>query len=282
MPVDEPAERQVGLVLADVDGTLVTPDKRLTDATIEAVRSLGAAGIRFAVASGRPPRGLAMLVDPLAIDTPLSGFNGGLVVDRDLAMLEQRLLPAALVPEIAEAIRGFDLDLWCYRGADWLVTDLAAPHVATESAAVQFSPTLVPSLEAAALVTWPVVQLVGVSDDHGAVARAEAAVRERFGAEVSAARATPFYLDVTHPDANKGAVVRHLADRYAISPSRIAAVGDMPTDLAMFEACGLAIAMGNASEDVQRAADHVTASNDADGFALAVERFILHPPRTAT
>ena len=79
----------VQLVLSDVDGTLLTSDKVLTDATVDAVRALHDAGIRFTVTSSRPPQGLAMLIEPLAIDVPIGAFNGGLFVDSALRVIDQ-------------------------------------------------------------------------------------------------------------------------------------------------------------------------------------------------
>ena len=92
---------------------------------------------------------------------------------------------------------------------------------------------------------------------------------------MSAARSQPYYLDVTHPEANKGDVVRRLSKEMNIPASQIATIGDMPNDVLMFALSGLSIAMGNASPDVQRAARRVTDTNEHDGFALAVEKFIL-------
>jgi len=92
---------------------------------------------------------------------------------------------------------------------------------------------------------------------------------------VTAARSQPYYLDVTHPDANKGAVARYLSAKYGIPPEAMATIGDMPNDVLMFAHSGLSIAMGNASPEVQRAARRTTASNEDEGFASAVDRFIL-------
>jgi HAD superfamily hydrolase (TIGR01484 family) len=85
--------RKISLVLADVDGTLVTEQKVLTKRAQNAVSALQSAGIRFAITSGRPPRGMAMLFDALELDTPIAGFNGGLFVERDLTILDQRRCP---------------------------------------------------------------------------------------------------------------------------------------------------------------------------------------------
>ncbi len=114
-----------------------------------------------------------------------------------------------------------------------------------------------------------------MSDDFDAVTRASAAAGERFGDEVSAARSQPYYVDVTHPQANKGAVVRWLSSRCDIPTEQIATIGDMPNDVLMFAHSGLSIAMGNADREVQRAARRVADSNEQDGFAKAVERWVV-------
>jgi Cof subfamily protein (haloacid dehalogenase superfamily) len=262
----------IALVLADVDGTLVTPEKELTDRAIAAVGRLKEASIAFAVTSGRPPRGMAMLVQPLELELPLAAFNGGLYVRPDMSVIEERSIDADLVPDVIELLGKRGLDVWLYRGADWLVRDTGAPHIRKEADTVRFEPTVVQSFDG---IADGIAKIVGISDDLDAVAQAEAAARERFGDHVSAARSQPYYLDVTHPEANKGAVVRYLSRVYDVPPSRIATLGDQPNDVLMFAHSGLSIAMGNAGRDVQRAARRVTASNSEEGFALAIERFVL-------
>ena len=261
----------IRLLLSDVDGTLVTMDKVLTDRSIEAVHRLHEAGILFAVTSGRPPRGMSMLVEPLRLVSPLAAFNGGLVVDPDMAVVEQRVIPDDLIAPIIQLLGSFRLSVWVYRGADWFVHDLEGPHVQREALTVQFEPTIAESYEG----LTNVAKIVGVSDDHDAVASASASAHDTFGDHVSASRSQPYYLDVTHPDANKGGVVKFLSARYGIPTTEIATIGDMPNDVLMFAHSGLSIAMGNAGREVQRAARRVTTSNDEEGFAHAVDRFIL-------
>jgi Cof subfamily protein (haloacid dehalogenase superfamily) len=268
MSADDP----IRLLLSDVDGTLVTHEKVLTERSIEAVHKLRDAGIRFAVTSGRPPRGMAMLIEPLALETPIAAFNGGLVVEPDMTVVAEREIPAELVAPIIGLLERFELDVWVYRGADWLVRDLGGAHVAREAFTVQFQPTLVESFDD---VSGGVAKLVGVSDDHDAVAFASATAHDTFGEHVSAARSQPYYLDVTHPEANKGGVVKFLSAKYEIPEEQIATIGDMPNDVLMFARSGLSIAMGQSGREVHRAARRVTASNDDDGFAEAVDRFVL-------
>ena len=262
----------IRLVLSDVDGTLVRSDKSLSDRSIAAVQELHAAGIAFAVTSGRPPRGMSMLVEPLALESPIAAFNGGLIVEPDLSVIENRVVPDGLVSRAVELMESFELSAWLYRGPEWLVVDPDGPHVAHEAQTVQFEPTVVESFDG---LESGIAKIVGVSDDHDAVAAAATAANGEFGDRVSASRSQPYYLDVTHPLANKGAVARFLSARYAIPPEEIATIGDMPNDVLMFAHSGLSIAMGNADREVQRAARRVTTSNDDEGFANAVERFIL-------
>jgi Cof subfamily protein (haloacid dehalogenase superfamily) len=262
----------IRLVLADVDGTLVTPEKELTEGTIAAVAKLGEAGILFALTSGRPPRGMAMLIDPLNLTTPIAAFNGGVIADRDLQVLEQRVIDEALVGAIIEALASHHLDVWLYSGSDWYVQDRQGPHVDRETATVRFEPTVLESYDG---LHSEVAKLVGVSDDHDAVTTGADAVGERFGDHVSASLSQPYYVDVTHPDANKGYVAKYLATRYKLSTEELATIGDGPNDVLMFDHSGLSIAMGNAGPEVQRAARRVTKSNAQEGFAHAVEQFIL-------
>jgi Cof subfamily protein (haloacid dehalogenase superfamily) len=266
------SDQGIRLVLSDVDGTLVTTDKVLTDASVDAVRRLGDAGITFAVTSGRPPRGMSMLVEPLGLTTPIAAFNGGLFVDAAMRTIEQHALPPDVVPGVVSLLVDRGLDPWVYRGADWFVRDDGAAHVDREAWTVGFRPTVVSDLDG---IVDGVVKISGVSDDLDRVAAVEAEARTAFGDHVSAARSQDYYLDVTHPQANKGGVVRYLSARLGIPVDQIATIGDMPNDVLMFAHAGLSIAMGNASPEVQRAARRVTTTNDDEGFANAVERFVL-------
>ncbi len=255
-----------------MDGTLVTQDKVLTDGAVAAVHSLRRAGVLFAITSGRPPRGMEMLVEPLQLDSPLAAFNGGLMVDEDLAVLEERALPQHIVLPLVGHMQSFDLDVWLYRGDDWYVPDPKAPHVDREAWTVKFEPKVRKTFEG---LTDGVVKLVGVSDDHDAIEKAAAATAKKFGDHVTAAPSQPYYLDVTHPRANKGEVARYLARRYKLEPEEIATIGDQPNDILMFDHSGLSIAMGNADPEAKEAAHETSRSNEDEGFAYAVEHFVL-------
>jgi hypothetical protein len=186
--------------------------------------------------------------------------------------LDQHVLPEELVRPVADLMDSFDLDVWIYRGADWYVRDPKGPHVDREAWTVKFDPKVMKDLDG---LTDGVVKLVGVSDDHDAIEKSVHAAAEKFGDHITAAASQPYYLDVTHPKANKGSVAQYLAARYSLEPTQIATIGDMPNDILMFTHSGLSIAMGNADPEVKEAARETTTGNDDEGFAHAVDRFVL-------
>ncbi|WP_131116420.1 Cof-type HAD-IIB family hydrolase [Lichenihabitans psoromatis] len=263
----------IRLLLADVDGTLLTRDKVLTEQAVAAVRALRQAGIVFAITSGRPPRGMRMLIEPLGLDDAIAGFNGGVIFNPDLSVIESHQLDPATAQRTVELILGRGLDVWIYTADAWLIRDPMAAHVTHETSNVRFAATVVPSFTPAHLQR--VVKIVGISDDLALVAACETAAQDTLGATVSAERSQRFYLDVTHPQANKGAVAVTLSRLHDIPLAQIATIGDMPNDIPMFRKSGFSIAMGNASDEVKAQAHAVTVSTEHEGFAKAVRRFIL-------
>ena len=265
-----------------MDGTLVKDDKSLTQATIDAARALREQGIRLAITSGRPPRGMQMLVEPLALEGMIAGFNGGVYVDPDMTVREARLLDPATARQAAEEIGKAGLDVWVYTSNDWLVRNPKAPHVEHEAFTVKFEPIVVPRFTDAHFEDC--AKIVGVSDDYALVERVEQEMQgaldehhscSRSRPYYSAARSQPYYLDVTSAKANKGAVVDTLAATYNIHHSQIATIGDGPNDRMMFRRGGFSIAMGNGSEEVRNSAKAVTDTNDNDGWAKAIRQYIL-------
>jgi Cof subfamily protein (haloacid dehalogenase superfamily) len=263
----------IRLLLADVDGTLVTPDKVLTSSAKAAAQELNEAGIALAITSGRPARGMSMLIEPLALQTAIAGFNGGLFVHPDLSVIESHTLDPAVAKETVQLFLDQGLDVWVYTQDAWLVRNGNAPHVARETWTVKFEAEVVSSFTDAHLAQ--AVKIVGVSDNAELVASCETLASKTLGAKASAARSQPYYLDVTHPQANKGNVVVTLSKLLDIRPEQIATIGDMPNDVLMFRKSGFSIAMGNASDAVKAQASATTDSNDNEGFAKAVRKYLL-------
>jgi Cof subfamily protein (haloacid dehalogenase superfamily) len=264
--------RDVCLVIADVDGTLLTPDKLLTPRARAAVEAMTKAGLAFTITSGRPPRGMKMLIDDLHLQSPITAFNGGLLLQPDLSVIQEQAISSEAIPQVVDILTRHALDVWSYTDTEWRVPSRHGPHVDREEWTVKFAPTVAPTFPGAA---ERLIKIVGVTDDRRAMARAIENVRRACGEHVSAALSQPYYLDITHPSANKGEVVRVLSRLLDVPAAQIATIGDMPNDVLMFECSGVSIAMANGSVEVQQAARFVTSSNTEEGFAVAMERFVL-------
>ena len=269
---------KISLVIADVDGTLLTDDKTLTPRARNAVRALHEAGIAFAITSGRPPRGMAMLIEPLQLWTPIAGFNGGIFVTPHMKVIEEHVLEPEAAQHAVEIILRSQADAWVYTGTEWLVRNPDAPHVAHEQSVVKFAPKIVADFGSA---PCRVVKIVAVSDDRGLAAHCETDLRQELGAHASVVRSQPYYVDATHQNANKGVVLATLSRHLAIPAGRILTIGDMPSDVLMFVRSGISVAMGNAAPEVKAQAMFVTDSCNDDGFAKAIEKFVLQAPPAA-
>ena len=262
---------RIALVVSDVDGTLLTTDKTLTESAKAAVRRLHEAGIAFTITSSRPAIGMRFLIQPLQIKLPVGAFNGGCIIDPDLNPIELHTIPAPAVQRSLEVLNEFGTDVWLFTWDRWFARDGNGPYVPLEKRAIRADPTIVadftPYLASACKV-------VGSSADAPLLQRCELAMQEALVTQATAVRSQSYYLDVTPPGCDKGTFVKAMASRLEIPKQAIATIGDMRNDLPMFEASGLSIAMGNATDEVKEMATQVTASNEEEGFASAIEMIL--------
>jgi Cof subfamily protein (haloacid dehalogenase superfamily) len=271
--VPEPATGgDVDLLISDIDGTLVTLDKHLTSSAAAAVLRLADAGIAFTLVSSRPPRGMRVLVEKLDIRLPFGAFNGGSLVARDMTVFEAHRLARNIAHRMLSLLAERKMEAWVYTGADWRLRDPDDPNVAREILTIGFHPTVVTGFED---VIDRIDKIVGVSSDHALLACVESEVQALAGKEAAVARSQPYYLDITHPLANKGHAVISLCKHIGVDPRRTAVIGDGFNDVPMFKKGGFSIAMGQAPDAVKDQAAAVTLSNSEDGFASAVARFVL-------
>ena len=259
---------RIALVVSDVDGTLLTKNKILTDGARAAAGKLHEAGIGFTIVSSRPTIGMGFLIEPLAITLPVGAFNGSSIVDPQLQPIEQHLIPPTMARRSIDLLREFGVDIWLFTNDRWLTRNPDGEYVGHEKRAIKHDPTIVadftPYLNSAC-------KIVGASSDAPLLQRCEAAMQEAVGNEATAVRSQTYYLDITPPGHDKGTFVETIARRLGISTDVVATIGDMQNDLAMFARSGISIAMGNAADDVKSRATHVTDTNERDGFARAIE-----------
>jgi hydroxymethylpyrimidine pyrophosphatase-like HAD family hydrolase len=176
---------RIALVVSDVDGTLVTHDKRLTDNARAAVQKLHDAGIGFTITSSRPPVGMRFLVAPLGITLPIGPFNGSSMVDGNLKPIEQHLIPAAAAQRSLEVLNEFGVDIWLFTNEEWIIKRDDGKYVPHERDTIQHDPVFVddftPFLAKAC-------KIVGASADFAGLERCEAAMQKALGDQAVAVR----------------------------------------------------------------------------------------------
>ncbi|MCP3472570.1 HAD family hydrolase [Bradyrhizobium sp. CCGUVB1N3] len=261
----------ISLVVSDVDGTLLTKSKTLTDRARASVQRLHAAGIGFTITSSRPAIGMRFLIEPLSIALPVGPFNGSSITDPQMNPVEQHLIPATAAARSLQILREFGADIWVFTNDKWLIDNPDGNYVAHEQHTIRADPTIVPDFTP---YLASACKIVGASADAAGLERCEKVMQEAFGAQATAVRSQTYYLDITPPGFNKGTFVQAMARRLGIATDAVATIGDMQNDLAMFRVSGLSIAMGNATDDVKQQATLVTATNEQDGFAEAMEMIL--------
>lgn len=260
----------IKLVISDIDGTLITSNHEITDATREAAAKLYAAGIGLSLASSRPPRSIRPLAEALDLRVPFAAFNGALIVDRDGEIKHRSQLSAEVLARLKTIADACAVGLWLYTEDGWWAATRDA-FVEREAHTSGFEPGYEGYAErlAAGAVKATVVGKPEL------VAEAERRVAGELNGQVSASRSKPRFLDVTAHGYHKGAAVRHLAEVFSVLKDQIAVIGDGPNDVEMFSQAGKSIAMGQGVDEVIQAATYITSSNDNEGWSRGIEKYVL-------
>jgi Cof subfamily protein (haloacid dehalogenase superfamily) len=265
-----PTPSSISLVISDIDGTLITSNHEVTEATKVAAANLYKAGIELSLSSSRPPRSITPLANALGLRGAFAAFNGALVVNCNGEVLARSVISAATIAHVKTIADGHALAVWLYDEQDWWAPQRDA-FVDREEHTSGFAARLDGYSER---ITKDANKLTVVGTPEF-VARAEKQILSELATEVSASRSKPRFLDVTSYGIHKGTVVVRLAKLLNIPTERVAVIGDGPNDIEMFKQAGSSIAMGQAVDEVKEAATYVTASNDDEGWARGVEQYVL-------
>src|SRR5262249_22106539 len=260
----------IALVISDIDGTLITSNHELTEATKAAAAKLQDRGIVLSLASSRPPRSIVPLADALGLRGPFAAFNGALIVKREGDVLARSTILTDTTERVKAIADNFGLGVWLYDAQNWWAPWRDA-FVDREEHTSGFSPRIDGYSKR---ITQDANKLTVVGKPE-LVAQAEQRVLSELASEVSASRSKPRFLDVTAYGIHKGTVVVRLAELLGVPTERVAVIGDGPNDVDMFRQAGLSIAMGQAVDEVRKAANYVTTSNDDEGWARGIEQYVL-------
>ena len=261
----------IRLLISDIDGTLVRHDKSLSDPVVSAIQRLQATGVPVSLISARPPSGMLWIAERLKLTGPIGAFNGGTIVQPDGTVVSADRLDRAVAERALHLLDRPGVVLWLFADGCWYARG-PTTHDDSERRAANIQPS--PPTDFSTLLDR-VDKLVGVSDDHDLLASMDGEVKQALGDGATVARSQPYYLDVTGRHANKGDGVAALAESYGVPLEAVAVLGDQRNDLPMFARAGLSVVMGQAPDEVKAKATHVAKSNDEDGVADAIDRFVL-------
>ena len=268
---------RIGLVVSDVDGTLVRKDKSLSDAVIAAARRLRDGGVPMTLISARPPSGMLWIAERLELTAPIGAFNGGTIVKPDGTIVSAERLDGRVARRALDLIDRPGVIIWLFHAGVWHAARLDDEYAPRERKSANQEPVTGSDFS---MLLDRVDKIVAVSDDHAMLAELDAQVAEALGTAATVGRSQTYYLDITAPGANKGAGIAALAEAIGVPLAEVAAIGDQRNDMAMFARAGLSIAMAQGPEEVRAAADRTTRSNDDDGVAAAIDEIILPAART--
>lgn len=262
----------------DLDGTLLTDDLRITERSRAAIRRARERGVAVMLASARPPRSMRRYHQELELDTPVVAYNGALVWD---VALGRPLLHAPLVPDAARALVAFlrrqqpELNISLECGDRWYIDELTEE---VRRAIEQYEVDPPHGIGCLDQVLGDEAEAISKVLFRGNVQTAEqllAALPPGLAERLHITTSGEWFCEVMAAGATKAAAIEWTAASLSLDARRILALGDSPNDIPMLQAAALGIAMANAPPVVQAAADAITASNNEEGVAQAIERYVL-------
>ncbi|MCD5414437.1 MAG: Cof-type HAD-IIB family hydrolase [Clostridiales bacterium] len=258
------------LLALDVDGTLLNSRGEVSEKTIEKIREIVNKGILVLISTGRPTQGTVELFEKLELKMPVIAYNGAKIVNLNTGeiLLEQNLrgVDVKKIVEIGEELKT-TIIIW---SKNQLYSNIMNDNVTAYKKLSGVEPIIIDNYEdiirqGATKVLW--------IDEVEVIAEFQKLLDTKLDADVNYCTSKPYYLEFIDESVSKGRALSILCDRYKIKREEIIAIGDGQNDITMLEFAGVGIAMGNSSQEVKDKADYVTASNDEEGIALAIDKY---------
>lgn len=263
------------LIALDLDGTLTNSQKKITDNTKAVLKRAEDEGARIVLASGRPVQGVRALAEELDLknnDGYIMSLNGGLLIScRTGEVIHDMKVNPEYIPEIYELAKKHKVNLMTYEDDDIISEDIDDKYLEIERRINSLGVKKVDNL--LEHITFPVNKFLMLGDGDY-LAEVEKDVHARLKDRMEVYRSEPFFLEILPMGVNKAKALETLIDKLGITREEIVAFGDGYNDLTMIEYAGTGVAMANANDVVKSKADMITLSNDEDGVAVALNKFM--------
>ena len=263
---------RIQLIAVDLDGTLLNSRHQLTERTVETLRRAIDQGVKVVIATGKTLLSAAEAYRRLELDTPGVFLQGLVIYNADGSIRHQQTLPADVVRDLAAYARAHGVSLVAYSGVD-IFTEQRTEQTDKLLKFHAPTPQVVASLDARQ-AERPMNKLI-IIEEPARTAAVRAELSGPYAGRATFVQALADMLEILPAGASKGAGLRWLLNDLGIAPEHVLALGDGENDVEMLQMAGIGVAVGNGAPQAKAAADYVVASNDEDGVAEAVERFVL-------
>lgn len=264
------------MLVLDIDGTLTNSKKEITPRTLQRIREIQEQGHIVVVASGRPTPGLRKVAEQLELAKYggyLLSYNGARIANMQTGEVVCQLeLPHEYIPQLYDFAVKNDIGLVTYE-QDWIVT--GRPH--DEFMQLEAWINQIPIRDVddfVGYVDFPVIKCLFTAP-HDRAPALERELAARFVGKISVYRSEPHFIEAMPLHVDKAAALQMLLDHVKMDVANVIACGDGYNDVSMIRFAGLGVAMANAQAAVKAQADYITLSNDEDGVAHVIEKFIL-------
>lgn len=265
------------ILVLDLDGTLTNKKKEITEHTRETLIRAQEAGIKIVLASGRPTYGIMPLARQLELDKYegyILAYNGGQIIDcKTGELMYENVLDPAVYPYLYECAKSNGFQILSYKD-EYIISENADDQYVQHEAFLNRMPskTVENFLD---VINFPVAKCLIVGDPEP-LAQLEPVMKKKLESKMNVFRSEPFFLELVPKGIDKARCLAVLLEELGMTPDEMMACGDGFNDLSMIEYAGLGVAMANAQEVVKQAANYITLSNEEDGVAHAVEKFMLN------
>lgn len=264
-------------IALDLDGTLLNSKKEISPRNKEVIMKALKAGVKIILASGRPVPGIVKIAKQLRLQEMggyILAYNGGMIIDcKTGEVLRRETVPEKYYADIVRCASKFDVTTLTYDSNGIITNNENDKYVQLESRINNIPIRQVFHLDEEAQIDPPVKFLC--TGEHKLLRKVEAQLNEKLNDAVNIFFSEPFFLEITPQGIEKASSLEILLNKLDIDRKQLIACGDGYNDIPMMQYAGLAVAMENAQEETKEWADFIAPSNDADGVAVAIERYII-------
>lgn len=264
------------ILVLDIDGTLTNSNKEISKVTKEAIREIQDRGHHVVLASGRPTAGIMPIAKELNLEEYggyVLAFNGAKVINcKSKETIFQNTIPKDLISDIYQAALEEKVGVISYDDNSIITSSKIDEYMEKESKINHMPIKMVDDF--ISYLSFPINKCL-MTGEPTYLAQVEQRMKQRFGEELSIYRSEPFFLEIMPLHIDKAHSLEKLLDTLHMSREQMISCGDGYNDLTMIQYAGKGVAMGNAQKEIQDVADYITLTNDEDGVAHVISKFML-------